>query len=81
MDEIAREYDSVDDVRNFLRNERTVKFLQNDAVLFFKVEGYKTADQSDNESNDDDDTAPQSYHEGFKNFIDDLYPHEMKKVK
>ena len=77
MDEIAREYDSVDDVRNFLRNERTVKFLQNDAVLFFKVEGYKTTDQSDD---DDDDIAPQSYHEGVKKFIDALNPNEIKKL-
>ena len=69
MDEIAREYDSVDDVRNFLRNERTVKFLQSDAVLFFKVEGYKTTDD-----NNDDDIAPQSYHEGVKKFIDVLNP-------
>ena len=38
MHEIARIYDNIEDVRNFLSRERSVKFLQIDSELFCKIE-------------------------------------------
>ena len=39
MNKIAREYDNIEDVRNFLSTVRSIKFLQTDSELFYKIEG------------------------------------------